>query len=306
MERLVQRQFWMIFIIALPFAGLRRFPQGCGFSQWTGDDSKALMKVYLSAIEEHVPQDIIRCFWAFLKFCYIVRQDIITEDTLVQLSDCLEHFHRYQQIFQDTGIRFDGFSLPHQHALCHYSMLICLFGVPNGICSSITESKHIKAVKEPMFPSVHVQASFYAPSDPSGVGGMQCEYIRAAPSWRQGPTHNNTVFVNTASKDGINGMEVCCVLCFFSFQHSQKTFPYALVHWFKLLQEHLDAWAPTIFLLILLVSALTSHPYPDLTLVILVILAFPFALYLSLQQSQYIWPDPFADEAYPCSVPPPD
>ena len=72
------------------------------------------------------------------------------------------------------------------------------------------------------------------------------------------------------------------------------------------LQEHLDAWAPTIFLLILLVSALASYPYPDLTLVILVILAFPFALYLSLQQSQYIWPDPFADEAYPCSVSPPD
>ncbi|KAG2158621.1 uncharacterized protein EDB93DRAFT_1245848 [Suillus bovinus] len=74
----------------------------------------------------------------------------------------------------------------------------------------------------------------------------------------------------------------------------------------KVLQEHLDAWAPTIFLLILLVSALASYPYPDLTLVILVILAFPFALYLSLQQSQYIWPDPFADEAYPCSIPPPD
>ncbi|KAG2155984.1 uncharacterized protein EDB93DRAFT_1247628 [Suillus bovinus] len=68
----------------------------------------------------------------------------------------------------------------------------------------------------------------------------------------------------------------------------------------------INTWAPTIFLLILLVSALASYPYPDLTLVILVILAFPFALYLSLQQSQYIWPDPFADEAYPCSVPPPD
>ncbi|KAG2150200.1 uncharacterized protein EDB93DRAFT_1249773 [Suillus bovinus] len=73
-------------------------------------------------------------------------------------------------------------------------------------------------------------------------------------------------------------------------------------HEVKLLQEHLDAWAPTIFLLILLVSALASHPYPDLALVILIILAFPFALYLSLQQSQYIWLDPFSDEAYPCSV----
>lgn len=27
------------------FAGLRRFPQGQHFKQWTGDDSKALMKV---------------------------------------------------------------------------------------------------------------------------------------------------------------------------------------------------------------------------------------------------------------------
>jgi hypothetical protein len=30
---------------APPFSGLRRFPQGRGFKQWTGDDSKALMKV---------------------------------------------------------------------------------------------------------------------------------------------------------------------------------------------------------------------------------------------------------------------
>ncbi|KAG2143115.1 hypothetical protein BD769DRAFT_1625697 [Suillus cothurnatus] len=327
---------------APPFAGLHQFPQGCGFSQWTGNDSKALMKVYLPAIEGHVPQDIIRCFRAFLEFCYI--------DTLLQLSDY-------------TGIQFDGFSLPRQHTLCHYSMLIRLFGAPNRICSSIMESKHIKAVKEPWrhsgkfnalgqmlltnqhlnklaasrldftarrmlddsfvldhlaylgtsstfynkFPSpscisqitqfivfkeryhacnicaladelhvpdlprlvrlflfdqlladdVHTSdnvplsacprfegcikifnlaaASFYAPSDPSGVGGMWHEHIRAAPSWHRGPACNDTVLVNTASEDGINGMDVSRVLCFFSFQHSRETFPCTLVHWFKLI-----------------------------------------------------------------------
>jgi hypothetical protein len=31
--------------IAPPFPGLRRFKQGRNFTQWTGDDSKALMKV---------------------------------------------------------------------------------------------------------------------------------------------------------------------------------------------------------------------------------------------------------------------
>ncbi|KIM76997.1 hypothetical protein PILCRDRAFT_12366 [Piloderma croceum F 1598] len=79
--------------LAPSFAGLRRFTDGRGFKQWTGDDSKALMKVYLPAIEGYVPQDM--------------------------------------------------------HSRLHYLQLIRAFGTPNGLCSSITESKHIKAVKEP-------------------------------------------------------------------------------------------------------------------------------------------------------------
>jgi len=46
-------------------------------------------------------------------------------------------------------VRPDGISLPRQHALMHYISLIRQFGAPNGLCSSITESKHIRAVKEP-------------------------------------------------------------------------------------------------------------------------------------------------------------
>ncbi|KAG1750517.1 uncharacterized protein EDB91DRAFT_1244099 [Suillus paluster] len=64
---------------AVPFTGLRHFPQGHGFKQWTGDDLKVLMK----------------------------------------------------------------------HSMKHYPDLIRLFGAPNGLCSSMTENKHIKAVKQP-------------------------------------------------------------------------------------------------------------------------------------------------------------
>ena len=35
---------------APPFSGLRRFPEGRGFKQWTGDDSKALMKVRVGSL----------------------------------------------------------------------------------------------------------------------------------------------------------------------------------------------------------------------------------------------------------------
>ncbi|KAG1814794.1 hypothetical protein DFJ58DRAFT_850583 [Suillus subalutaceus] len=42
-----------------PFPSLCRFPQGRHFKQWTGDDSKALMRVYLPAIEGYVPEDVV-------------------------------------------------------------------------------------------------------------------------------------------------------------------------------------------------------------------------------------------------------
>ncbi|KAI0287323.1 hypothetical protein BC826DRAFT_917322, partial [Russula brevipes] len=136
-----------------PFPKLRRFPQGRGFKQWTGDDSKALMKVYLPAIEGHVPDDMLRTFRAFLEFCYLVRRNVQTEDTVAQVEDAIERFHRYRIIFQTTGVRHNGFSLPRQHSIAHYPNLIRMFGAPNGLCSSMTEAKHIKAVKEPWWRS---------------------------------------------------------------------------------------------------------------------------------------------------------
>ncbi|KAG2122710.1 hypothetical protein BD769DRAFT_1629193 [Suillus cothurnatus] len=136
-------------IAAAPaFSGLRRFPQGRNFKQWTGDDSKALMKVYLPALEGYVPTDIICTFRALLEFCYLVRRNVITETSLNEIDDAVAHFHQYREIFKVTEI-VSTFSLPRQHSIKHYNTLIRLFGAPNGLCSSITESKHIKAVKEP-------------------------------------------------------------------------------------------------------------------------------------------------------------
>ncbi|KAI9431568.1 hypothetical protein H4582DRAFT_2113416 [Lactarius indigo] len=136
-------------VLAPPFPGLCHFPQGCGFKQWTGDDLKVLMKVYLPALEGHMPADMICTFRAFLDFCYVVRRDMFNDDTLGLVQNALDCFHHFRLIFQAVGVHLNGFSLPRQHSLCHYRHLIHLFGAPNGLCSSITESKHIKAIKEP-------------------------------------------------------------------------------------------------------------------------------------------------------------
>jgi hypothetical protein len=90
----------------------------------------------------------VRTFRAFLEFCYITRKEAIIEDDLSQLQVALLQFHKYRDIFITTGVR-SHFLLPRQHSMVHYYSLIRQFGAPNGLCSSITESKHIRAVKEP-------------------------------------------------------------------------------------------------------------------------------------------------------------
>ena len=101
---------------------------------------------------------MIRTFSAFLDFCYLAQCNFHTEETLQRLDDAVERFHRYRVIFQTTGVRPTEFSLPRQHSLIHYQHLIRMYGSPNGLCSSITESKHIKAVKEPWRRSNHYEA----------------------------------------------------------------------------------------------------------------------------------------------------
>ena len=94
---------------------------------------------------------MVKTVTAFLEFCYIARRNIITDDSLEQLKIALHCFHESRQIFSGT-VRAEGllgFSLPRQHSMVHYYDNIKNFGSPNGLCSSITESKHITAVKRP-------------------------------------------------------------------------------------------------------------------------------------------------------------
>jgi hypothetical protein len=106
------------------------------------------MQVYLPAIAGHVPARMVHAIGAFLEFCYLVRRLQIDSTTLEQIETAIARFQQEHTIFIETEVRID-FSLPQQHSLFHYRSLIQQFGAPNGLCSSITESRHITAVKQP-------------------------------------------------------------------------------------------------------------------------------------------------------------
>ena len=100
---------------------------------------------------------MIRAIRAFLDFCYIARREFHTEESLQELENALKDFHLYREVFVEYGIRV-GLSLPRQHSLKHYPDSVWAFGSPNGLCSSITESRHITAVKKPWRRSNHNDA----------------------------------------------------------------------------------------------------------------------------------------------------
>lgn len=92
---------------------------------------------------------MVQCIAAFLDACYIACRADINEDTITELQTAIMRFHEYREIFRDHAVRPTGFSLPRQHSLVHYPYQIREFGAPAGLCSSITESRHITAVKRP-------------------------------------------------------------------------------------------------------------------------------------------------------------
>lgn len=76
---------------------------------------------------------MVKYIAGFLDVCYLAHRADITEATLNKFDSALARFHGYRYIFQTTGVRPTGFSLPRQHSLVHYRRHIEEFGAPNGL-----------------------------------------------------------------------------------------------------------------------------------------------------------------------------
>ena len=90
-------------------------------------------------------------------------------------------------------------------------------------------------------------ATFYAPSDISGIHGMRCECIRSTPTWHAtGPQRDCVFVVKNQDKPGFRGMSVVRVKLFFSFRYEGEEYSCALVEWFKKIgrspEEQMGMW----------------------------------------------------------------
>ncbi len=75
-------------------------------------------------------------------------------------------------------------------------------------------------------------ATYYAPSDLCGAGGLHREFIQSTPSFHGHECRDTVFVVLDESKKGMEGMEIGRVLLFFSFQYRRQNFSCALSNWF--------------------------------------------------------------------------
>ena len=96
----------------------------------------------------YVPDKIIKAVSVVLDFIYIVRRLVFTSATIAELEAVLLKYEGSREIFHITLVRPEGFELPRQHSIIHFPFSITRIGAPNTVCTSITESMHIRAVKD--------------------------------------------------------------------------------------------------------------------------------------------------------------
>lgn len=85
-------------------------------------------------------------------------------------------------------------------------------------------------------------ATFRAPSNPSGPGGMYREVIRSTPFWPRGDfpgPRRDCVFVDVGNSEnvGMEGLLVARIYLFFRFSYGGINYPCALVHWYSMSDE---------------------------------------------------------------------
>jgi hypothetical protein len=109
--------------------------------------------------------------------------------------------------------------------------------------AGVADAPTIDAALFNMLVSVYhsATATFYAPTDPSGIGGMRRETIRSTPSWR-GKARRDTIFISNDPKlPGMRGLLLARALLFMRLEPSQgEPFPCVLVHWWEVIGNECD------------------------------------------------------------------
>ncbi|KAF7292191.1 hypothetical protein MIND_01246400 [Mycena indigotica] len=240
-----------------PFPGLRRFPEGRGFKQWTGDDSKALMKS-LSLFDHRVcgPKWTV-LFNSESKHIKAVKEPWRRSSKFEAIEQILTINNRLDALaatrvdFEERGLLRPTDPDPVLPTLNPTRPdLLAEDDDDNPEMENTVEATVVLAKRhyddldlvDPLsYPDVPARikvfpsaiAAFHAPSDVCNSAGLLRERIRAVRSWRGAEPRFDCVYASGSDEEGFRGLLAARVLLFMSFTHRHVEYPCALVTWFS-------------------------------------------------------------------------
>ncbi|KZV79263.1 hypothetical protein EXIGLDRAFT_613632, partial [Exidia glandulosa HHB12029] len=133
-----------------PTFGLRRFENGISKLQRpSGAEHRAVAKQLQTCIASAgVDKRIVRATKAILDFTVMAQYECHSDDTLEDLTDAVDRWHKNKEVFKELGALVAGFNFPKMHSMQHYNPSIKLFGILPTLSTDIGERLHIVQVKD--------------------------------------------------------------------------------------------------------------------------------------------------------------
>ncbi|KAG6825469.1 hypothetical protein H0H92_003615 [Tricholoma furcatifolium] len=204
-----------------PFWGLRQFPEGRGFKQWTGDDLKALMKLAAARVDfEHRG---MLCGSIFDTVSTPPAQTYDDDDDDEAVNDGNYVWGEVLLACKPiTSIPLDVHGLAAHLNIPNFSELIMCF---------------LYQQRNPDFVGNLFNVALHDCASPC-MRGMLRERIQAVPSWRRGPPRYDCIFVShDDTLPGFRGLLVAQVWLFFTITQEDAKYSCALVSWFSTVGE---------------------------------------------------------------------
>ena len=175
------------------------------------------------ADEEGIPVDDVRDEEALSLVTLCVRTGASVDDYDQSLFSFLTE-SGYPRDMEDLAVSIQLPSLP-------IALRQFLFLLKNPDSTSAPSLSDLPQFHGRVYVHYSALATFFAPSDLCGVGGMHKERIRSTPSWYDHPRHDTVFVVLDDSLPGMDGMVIARVRLLFSFNYKNVDHSCALVNW---------------------------------------------------------------------------
>ncbi|KAF5362997.1 hypothetical protein D9757_014080 [Collybiopsis confluens] len=126
---------------------LRHFSKGISsVSQWTGNEYRAMSKVYPGIVAGAVDERVVHAVTAVEDFMHYAHFEVHTDQSLAAMDAAWSTFHEKKNVFLELGLR-THFNISKLHNVSHYSESIRSRGTNDGFNTESSERLHIDLAK---------------------------------------------------------------------------------------------------------------------------------------------------------------